>query len=133
MILIKRVLVPVALFALLVAAGCSSAPDPSDPSGDVTASQAAAQTGCRTVCPKCRPNQPCPAIACYLDCRSNQPGSCQSDADCRLFDDYCTGCNCVALSTNQRDPTCSGPGVRCLVEPCSGHTATCVSGMCTVL
>lgn len=113
---------------LVAAAGCSSAPDPTSEA----ASSEAELAGCRTICPKCKPNQPCPMIACYLDCSSKKPGSCTQDSDCRLFDDYCTGCDCRALSTNQKDPTCSGPGVRCLVEPCAGHAAVCVAGQCAV-
>ena len=57
---------------------------------------------------------------------------CSTDADCTLVDDYCTGCDCRALGTGQRLGKCSGPGVRCLVEPCAGHTAACVSGACVV-
>lgn len=61
----------------------------------------------------------------------NQP--CRSAADCRLFDDYCTGCDCVALSINQSDPVCSGPGVSCFGAPCGGRAAACVSGACASL
>lgn len=115
--------------ALIAAVGCSSAPDPTT---EAATSSEAELAGCRTICPKCRPNQPCPMYMCVLDCSSKKPGSCTKDSDCRLFDDYCTGCDCRALSSNQKDPTCSGPGVRCLVEPCAGHTAACVAGQCTV-
>jgi len=58
--------------------------------------------------------------------------SCGADSDCRLVDDYCTGCDCRALATAQPDPTCSGPGVRCLVAPCAGKAATCKSGHCAI-
>ena len=117
----------VAPLALVAVVGCSSAPDES-----TLDSTEAAQTGCRTICPKCRPSQPCPKIACYLDCSGKKPGSCSVDADCRLFDDYCTGCDCRALSSHQKDPVCSGPGVRCFAQPCMNKTATCVAGMCAV-
>lgn len=116
--------------ALVAAVGCSSTPDSS--TDEATASQESAQTGCRTVCPKCAPNQICSKMPCYLDCHTNKPGSCQSDADCRLFDDYCTGCDCRSLSTNQSNPVCSGPGVRCVVAPCGGYVAACVNGACSV-
>jgi hypothetical protein len=59
-----------------------------------------------------------------------EPGACVKDTDCRLFSDYCTGCDCRALSRAERDPTCSGPGVRCLVDPCQRKTAACVKGRC---
>jgi hypothetical protein len=60
------------------------------------------------------------------------PGACASDADCRLVDDYCTGCDCRSLSTTDADPVCDGPGVRCFAEPCLNHTAACVGGQCVV-
>jgi len=120
------------IFALVIpvvlSIACSSAQDPT------TEDTSEAQTGgCRVVCPKCPPNQVCPKIACYLDCNSHKPGSCTQDTDCRLFDDYCTGCDCRALSTSQKDPVCNGPGVKCFAEPCLNHTAACVQGTCTVL
>src|SRR4051812_1627392 len=55
---------------------------------------------------------------------------CQADADCRLFSDYCTGCDCRALGPNDADPVCEGPGVRCFADPCQGKTAACVNGAC---
>jgi predicted small lipoprotein YifL len=58
--------------------------------------------------------------------------SCSVDSDCRLFDDYCTGCDCRALAKSEADPKCSGPGVRCLVAPCANKTATCKSGRCAL-
>ena len=57
-------------------------------------------------------------------------GACRADSDCRLVDDYCTGCDCRALAKTDPDPTCSGPGVRCLVQPCLRKTASCVAGKC---
>ena len=55
---------------------------------------------------------------------------CTTDADCRLFSDYCTGCDCRSLSTNDPDPTCPGPGVRCFADPCMNKTAVCLNGLC---
>src|SRR5688572_19926923 len=60
------------------------------------------------------------------------PGACQTDSDCRLFSDYCTGCDCRALSRGQSDPSCAGPGVRCLADPCQRKSAQCVKGRCAV-
>lgn len=57
---------------------------------------------------------------------------CASDADCRLFSDYCTGCDCRALRTVEVDPVCEGPGVRCFADPCGGKTAVCEQGACVV-
>jgi hypothetical protein len=60
-------------------------------------------------------------------------GACMTDADCRLEADYCTGCDCRALATGQSLPPCSGPGVRCIADPCSGgRRARCVNGTCAV-
>lgn len=57
---------------------------------------------------------------------------CLSDSDCRVVDDYCTGCDCRALSDSQELPVCSGPGVRCFAQPCAGKTAACVNHACAV-
>jgi hypothetical protein len=57
-------------------------------------------------------------------------GACVTDADCRLVDDYCTGCDCRALGRTDPDPTCSGPGVQCLVAPCASKKPACQAGQC---
>jgi hypothetical protein len=59
-------------------------------------------------------------------------GGCKQDGDCRAFSDYCTGCDCRALGSSDKDPTCSGPGVRCLADPCRGKKAVCKNGQCTL-
>lgn len=147
----------VACFGLVgaVLVACGSAPDES--TGAVDESLAG---GCHAVCPKCPANQICPMIACYEVCNGKPKqcvqtmmcvlgavwdskscqcipsaptaSSCTTDGDCRTFADYCTGCDCRALSTTDADPTCSGPGVRCLADPCGGKTAVCVSGSCSL-
>ena len=138
-----------------------------------TLSEAQMKGGCRVICPKCKPGQPCPMIACYIDCPKQQKdpaicgsavcrngdvccnsscgictapggfctqqvceppttGGCTTDADCRTFADYCTGCDCRALGTSEPDPFCDGPGVRCFADPCLGQTAVCnvATGAC---
>jgi hypothetical protein len=57
---------------------------------------------------------------------------CVTNADCRLFSDYCTGCDCRALARGQADPECPGPGVSCLRDPCEGEAAECRQGLCIV-
>jgi hypothetical protein len=57
---------------------------------------------------------------------------CTTDADCRIFSDYCTGCDCRALATAEADPVCDGPGVRCVADPCMGRAAVCEAGECTL-
>jgi hypothetical protein len=61
------------------------------------------------------------------------PPGCHGDGDCRLFDDYCTGCDCRALLTTEADPRCTGPGVRCLRQPCGMARAVCEVGVCKVV
>lgn len=63
-------------------------------------------------------------------CMCVPDGQCTTDSDCRLFSDYCTGCDCRALSMGDADPTCAGPGVRCFADPCINQTAVCVNGRC---
>jgi hypothetical protein len=57
-------------------------------------------------------------------------GVCARDEDCRLFSDYCTGCDCRPLARGQEDPVCAGPGVRCVADPCARKAAACVQGRC---
>jgi hypothetical protein len=59
-----------------------------------------------------------------------EPDECETDADCRTFSDYCTGCDCRALPVDAPDPVCPGPGVQCFVDPCMGGGAVCSSGRC---
>ena len=55
---------------------------------------------------------------------------CSGDTDCRLFDDYCGGCNCLALPKTAKDPICSGTSVNCFAAPCMNNRAVCVNGQC---
>jgi hypothetical protein len=75
----------------------------------------------------------CAANAAGTDASSDtsciKGGSCKSDADCRLVDDYCGGCNCLALAPGESAPKCTDP-VACFVEPCLNKKAACVSGSC---
>ena len=63
------------------------------------------------------PNEGCTKQICVPPAGG---GACMTDADCRVAADYCTGCDCRALATGQSLPPCSGPGVRCLRDPCTG-------------
>ncbi len=94
---------------------------------------------------KCNPGQVCCNASCGICtepdglcttqvCDPPVPAAnadCKTDADCRLFADYCTGCDCRVLTKTAKDPTCAGPGVRCLADPCRNKTAACVAGKCT--
>ena len=75
--------------------------------------------------PSCGICAPFGAACIQIACAPPTTGGCQTDADCRTFSDYCTGCDCRALSTSEPDPICDGPGVRCLVDPCGASTAVC--------
>jgi hypothetical protein len=154
----------IALVSITSLSGCMAS--------EADVSQAELRGGCRYVCPRCRPNQPCPRIACYLECHGpSDPqacgdrvcgtgeyccnpscstcapeggfctqqyceppttGGCTTDADCRTFSDYCTGCDCRALGVSEPDPVCESPGVRCFADPCLNQTAACVSGACVL-
>ena len=148
--------------ALLAVVGFVSAcgGSPRDEAVGETSEALGSSPGCHTECPKCRPGEICPMIACREVCRGRQtctqtalciigyewsqkecrcvptstpaPGTCSTDADCRTFSDYCTGCDCRALSVSAPDPTCSGPGVRCVADPCAGVSEVCLNGTCSL-
>lgn len=88
---------------------------------------------CNPSCGICTPpNGACIQLFCLpkVDAGVASGGTCKVDGDCRLFDDYCTGCDCRALNKTDADPKCSGPEVRCLVQPCANKTAVCEAGKC---
>ncbi|MDX2022992.1 MAG: hypothetical protein SF187_22345 [Deltaproteobacteria bacterium] len=73
----------------------------------------------------------CPAV-CFGICEKPEPaGECQTDADCKLVDNYCDGCGCLAVSSTDKVPVCSDP-VACIVAPCQGKAAVCAKGQCMV-
>jgi len=67
--------------------------------------------------------------SCLKDGGTAPGGECKSNADCRLVDDYCGGCNCLALGPGESAPKCTDP-VNCFVQPCMNKTAACVAGNC---
>jgi hypothetical protein len=116
--------------------------------------------GCRTVCPHCAPNRPCPRIACYLDCHGqNQTreqcgdvlcpaGEVCCNSSCGIctppdgacIDLYCapapatTGCNVDADCTTFSN-YCDGCSCQALFngtpEPlCAGTTVSCFADPC---
>ncbi len=86
----------------------------------------------------CGPNTKLCMIGYHYDntpgvcgCVADAPAAeCKTDANCRLEDDYCTGCDCRALAPTETIAACTGPGVRCFAEPCMNKTAACVAGQC---
>jgi hypothetical protein len=111
---------------LMVLAGCSkgSAVD----SGGLTAIDA--RTGAGGASGADVTGSSGPVVAMPAADAASRP--CVTDADCRLFDDYCTGCDCRVLLRADPDPTCPGPGVRCLRQPCADRVAACQQGECIV-
>lgn len=90
--------------------------------------------------PSCVPDapvDPCATVRCAADthCVANgrratcepDAGSCRTDADCLLNDNYCGGCACQALGRNERPVTCADP-VMCFRQPCGGMVARCDAG-----
>lgn len=87
---------------------------------------------------------PCATVLCVLGTHCEvqarrpvcvpdpHPAQCRTDADCRLFDDYCDGCACRALPTRSKDPVCTGTTVACFAQPCAGRMAVCSRGACIV-
>ena len=84
--------------------------------------------GCSVIrCPK---GTMCEESCGQARCVPIEPKECVQDSDCRLFSDYCEGCNCVALGIGEPDPKCNGNIVQCLVDPCRNLQARCEHGSC---
>src|SRR5262245_16260328 len=80
--------------------GCMASSTDSGDDPEAIGSQAQADKGgCHVECPKCRPGEICPLIACRLICPQDKKDECTTDADCSLAADYCTGCDCRALAS----------------------------------
>ncbi len=84
---------------------------------------------CNESCGICTPPD---GVCIQIACEPTGSPECASDADCRLEADYCTGCDCLALSNSESVPACDGPGVRCFADPCMSSAAVCVDGSCAV-
>jgi hypothetical protein len=84
---------------------------------------------CNASCGICTP----PGGVCTQQlCEPQAGGECTSDSDCALVDDYCGGCNCLAVSDPADAPVCSDP-FNCFAAPCEGKSAACMNGTCTVV
>jgi hypothetical protein len=129
----------IAFFMMTVAGltGCSSS------SSGGSAEQIATGVTCgRTIC---APGEVCCNASCgictppdgaciQVVCDPPPPpaGACRGDSDCHELSDYCTGCDCRAVSICEKDPTCPGPGVQCFVDPCEHQAAFCDAGRCAL-
>lgn len=60
-------------------------------------------------------------------------GACRANSDCRKVDNYCGGCNCLALGPGEIGPRCRNP-VNCFVSPCAvtPGEAVCENGRCVL-
>ena len=80
--------------------------------------------------PSCGQCAPMGAVCTMIACQPPSTWACASDADCRLLDDYCTGCDCRALGPGGTLATCTGPGVDCFVAACFNKVPRCLQGQC---
>jgi hypothetical protein len=80
---------------------------------------------------RCRAGTQCEVQQGHAVCVPTPP-ECTSDKECRLFSNYCDGCQCLALSTGEPDPVCKGNVVACLIDPCRGAEAQCIRGQCVL-
>jgi hypothetical protein len=116
---------------MLAASACSA----HDPAESVEASEPQALVapparGCAVIL--CKPGYVCKEGCDGPRCVPLPPSDpeCRVDADCRLFSDYCEGCNCVALGAKEPNPICKGDLVQCFVDPCLNLQARCEYGSC---
>jgi hypothetical protein len=94
------------------------------------------ETGACDKPPGCGPGDMCAAV-CYGVCAEASAASepsegCRSDDDCRTFSNYCGGCGCEGLLTEDPDPKCGGKLVNCVMNPCRGKKARCMEGSCVL-
>ena len=81
---------------------------------------------------RCRAGTQCEVHDGRARCVPNPEPECASDKECRLFSNYCGGCECLALSDAEVDPVCKGDIVACFVDPCRAQEAVCVRGQCVL-
>jgi hypothetical protein len=93
-------------------------------------SQALPINACSLV--RCRAGTQCEIQQGRPVCVPQPKLECASDKECRLFSNYCEGCQCMALSIYETNPVCNGDIVACFVDPCRGAEAQCVKGQCVL-
>jgi hypothetical protein len=81
---------------------------------------------------RCRAGTQCEVQQGRAVCVPTPTPECASDKECRLFSNYCGGCECLALSSSEPDPICKGTLVACFVDPCRNQEASCVQGQCVL-
>src|SRR5262245_47028662 len=100
-------------------AACSAATEgPTDPEIPGTRiSEEALKGGCRVICPKCHPGQPCPKYACHIECPPKTT---------TCGDSVCTG---GKVCCNESCGICTEPGGACTKQYCA-PTGCNVIGLC---
>lgn len=120
-------------FGLLATFGCEPKPKPCRSGADCTTGTfCTVESGVCNPPPGCEGGDAvCPAV-CYGTCEPRRTAACQTDADCRTFAFTCSGCECLALSTVEPEPTCPTAGVPCFADPCLTKAAVCAAGRCAI-
>jgi hypothetical protein len=112
------------LLAVPTLAACAVETDDGARDGEVEGSRIsneALKGGCRVICPKCVPNQPCPKIACYVQCPPKVTP---------CGDTVCTGgdvcCNASCGICTPPDGACIQ--IACEPTPSCNMLALCIEG-----
>ena len=118
------------LIALL--GGCAAEAAPAASEGEGLDTQALVAPGAHPSCATilCRAGYVCEESCGSASCVPVTRPECTKDADCRLFSDYCGGCNCLTLGPKEPNPKCTTGQVQCLVDPCRNLEARCEHGSC---
>jgi hypothetical protein len=118
--------------------------DPTDPCAVVrcaSGTHCVADQGTASCVPDVVVTNPCDTVRCssgyhcvadqgLASCVPDAPApECSTDAGCKLWDNYCGGCTCLALPLSGSGPTCTNP-VNCFAQPCFQSTAVCQAGKC---
>lgn len=81
---------------------------------------------------RCRAGTQCEVQDGRAVCVPTAEPECKSDKECRLFSNYCDGCQCLALDDGEVNPVCKGDIVACFVDPCRNAEARCIQGQCVL-
>jgi hypothetical protein len=97
--------------------GCAAEPVTSEGAEFATES-GELRGGCRVVCPRCRPGQPCPRIACYMEChgRGSEREQCGG-----------TLCPSGQVCCNSSCGICTDPGGFCIQLACEPTGGGCTT------
>lgn len=109
---------------------CAESDDASGDEGVMQSSEALSINPCALV--RCRAGTQCEVQDGHAVCVPGPKPECATDKECRLFSNYCDGCECLALSASEPNPICKGDVVACFVDPCRNAEAQCVRGQCVL-